>query len=335
MIRIGILGASDIAFRRMAPALCASNRFEYVGVAISSAEEWGIENAEKLVAGQMEKAKAFQDKFGGRIFESYHDLLTAKDVDAVYLPLPPGLHYKWGKIALENGKHILLEKPFTACLQDTEWLLGLAAEKCLAVHENFAFVYHAQIKKIKEIVDSGEIGQVRLIRAAFGFPYRGEQDFRYHKSMGGGALLDCGGYPLKLADYLLGGDAYVSDYQLLSAKNHDVDVYGAATLKNRAGAVAQISFGMDNAYKCDLEIWGSQGYLSTPRVFTPTAEMETVITIKGQTEKSITVLPDDQFLHSAEYFADCVENSVERGKHYDAVRNQAKLFQAIINKEGE
>ena len=57
MIRIGILGASDIAFRRMAPALCASDRFEYVGVAISSAEEWGIADAEKLVAGQMERRK--------------------------------------------------------------------------------------------------------------------------------------------------------------------------------------------------------------------------------------------------------------------------------------
>lgn len=335
MIRIGILGASDIAFRRMAPALCNSDRFAYVGVAISSAEEWGVANAEQLVEGQMAKAKTFQEKFGGRIFESYRDLLTAKDVDAVYLPLPPGLHYKWGKIALENGKHILLEKPFTACLKDTEALLALASEKGLAVHENFAFVYHAQVEKIKEIVESGEIGEVRLVRAAFGFPYRGQQDFRYHKSMGGGALLDCGGYPLKLADYLLGGDTCVSDCQLLSAKDHDVDVYGSATLKNADGAVAQIAFGMDNAYKCDLEIWGSNGYLSTPRVFTPTAEMETVITIKGQAEKTVTLPPDDQFLHSAEYFADCVQNCVERQKHYDTVRNQAKLFQAIINKEGE
>ncbi|MBE5747098.1 MAG: Gfo/Idh/MocA family oxidoreductase [Clostridiales bacterium] len=334
MIKIGILGASDIAFRRMAPALCNSDRFQYVGVAISSKEEWGVDNADALVAAQMAKAKTFEEKFGGKIFESYHDLLTAKDVDAIYLPLPPGLHYKWGKIALENGKHILLEKPFTACLQDTESLLALAEEKGLAVHENFAFVYHAQIEKIKEIVDDGEIGDVRLIRTAFGFPYRGENDFRYHKSMGGGALLDCGGYPLKLADYLLGGDTRISDCQLLSAKGHDVDVYGAATLQNEVGAVAQIAFGMDNSYKCDLEIWGSQGYLSTPRVFTPTAEMETVITIKTQTEKTVTVAPDDQFLHSAEFFADCVGNALTRAGHYQTIRHQAKLFQDIINEKG-
>lgn len=335
MIRIGILGASDIAFRRMAPALSVSERFEYVGVAISSAEEWGgVANAAQLVAAQMEKAKTFQEKFGGRIYESYQALLTDESVDAIYLPLPPGLHYKWGKAALENGKHILLEKPFTACLQDTESLLALAEEKGLAVHENFAFVYHAQIEKIKAIVDSGEIGEVRLIRTAFGFPYRGENDFRYHKAMGGGALLDCGGYPLKLADYLLGGDTRITDCQLLKAKGHDVDVYGAASLQNEVGAVAQIAFGMDNAYKCDLEIWGSQGYLSTPRVFTPTAEMETVITVKTQTEKMVTVAPDDQFLHSAEFFADCVENACARAGHYQTIRHQAKLFQDIINEKG-
>ena len=336
MIKIGILGASDIAFRRMAPALSNSARFEYVGVAICSAQEWGSPaNVDSLVTSQKEKAKTFQDKFGGKIYESYHDLLTASEIDAVYIPLPPGLHYKWGKVALENGKHILLEKPFTACLSETTALIDLAREQALAVHENFAFVYHAQIDKIKALIEDGEIGETRLIRTAFGFPYRGEGDFRYHKSMGGGALLDCGGYPLKLADYLLGGDTYLADCSLLTAKSHDVDVYGSATLKNGKGEVAQIAFGMDNAYKCDLEIWGSKGYLSTARVFTPTAEMETIIQIKGAEEQTIVVAPDDQFLHSAEYFADCIENLQTREKHYQTILHQAKLFQSIIDKEGE
>ncbi len=336
MIRIGIIGASDIAFRRMAPALCESQMFEYVGVAIPSIQEWGnSQNAEQMIDAQKSKANAFKEKFGGQIFYSYNDLITCSGVDAIYIPLPPGLHYKWSSVALENGKHILLEKPFTACYKDTKTLIDMAKQKGLAVHENFAFIYHQQIEKIKQIVDSGEIGEVRLIRSAFGFPYRGEQDFRYHKNMGGGALLDCGGYPLKLADYLLGETASVVESTLMEAKNHDVDVFGCATLKNDKNEVAQIAFGMDNSYKCDLEIWGSLGYLSTGRVFTPTAEMQTVINVKTKEERQIIVEPDDQFLHSAEFFAQCVANKDKKEKHYNTIIHQAKLFEQIAQIKGE
>lgn len=333
MIKIGILGASDIAFRRMAPALCNSKQFEYVGVAIPSLEEWGkTANAADMIAAQKLKAKSFQEKFGGKIYESYQSLLKSGDINAVYIPLPPGLHYKWGSEALKNDKHILLEKPFTTCLKNTERLLETASKKELAVHENFAFVYHKQIETIENILSKGQIGEVRLLRTAFGFPYRGENDFRYHKSMGGGALLDCGGYPLKLADYLLGGETVVSDYYLASCRNHDVDVFGSATLKSKDGRIAQIAFGMDNSYKCDLEIWGSKGYLSTNRIFTPTAEMETKISIKTTEEVVVCVEPDDQFLHSAEFFLDCIQDNKKRKKHYETIRHQAELFQMMINK---
>lgn len=334
MIKIGILGASDIAFRRMAPALCNSKQFEYAGVAIPSLNEWGDSgaNVADMIASQKLKAQAFQEKFGGKVYESYEALLTSKDADAVYIPLPPGLHYKWGGEALKNGKHILLEKPFTTCLKHTESLLEMASQKGLAVHENFAFVYHKQIGEIENILDSGEIGEVRLIRTAFGFPYRGENDFRYHKSMGGGALLDCGGYPLKLADYLLGGESVVNGCHLASCKNHDVDIFGSATLKNKDGQIAQIAFGMDNSYKCDLEIWGSKGYLSTKRVFTPTAEMETKLSIQTTEEVVVCIEPDDQFLHSAEFFAGCIRDSKKREEHYGTIRHQAELFQVMLNK---
>ena len=150
--------------------------------------------------------------------------------------------------------------------------------------------------------------------------------------MGGGALLDCGGYPLKLADYLLGGQTEIIDCHLSSCKNHDVDVFGSATLKNEQGLIAQIAFGMDNSYKCDLEVWGSNGYLITKRVFTPTAEMQTKINIQTTKESVVDVEPDDQFFHSAEFFADCINNIEIRKEHYEIIKHQAKLFQTIINK---
>lgn len=94
------------------------------------------------------------------------------------------------------------------------------------------FAFHKQIEDIKKIVADGEIGNVRLIRIDFGFPKRAQNDFRYNKKLGGGALFDCGGYPVKLARILLGGDVHITDANFIMSEEHNVDLYGSATLKN-------------------------------------------------------------------------------------------------------
>ena len=116
-------------------------------------------------------------------------------------------------------------------------------------------IYHSQITKIKELLEQQVIGNLRLIRTSFGFPRRSANDFRYKKELGGGSLLDCGGYPIKLIQVLL------SDVKIDSASlyyENDIDLYGAVQVTGKE-ATAQISFGMDNSYKCELEIWGSKG----------------------------------------------------------------------------
>jgi len=334
-IKIGVFAPSEIARRRFVPGLLGSPDFIYAGVAHADAAEWGGhvqgEN-DPVIVREREKADAFQADFSGDVYDSYHALLHDATIDAVYIPLPPGLHARWAREALACGKHVLLEKPFTTCLTDTQELIGLAKEKKLAVHENFAFLFHRQIAEIEEIIRSGEIGQLRLIRAAFGFPYRGEGDFRYHKSMGGGALLDCGGYPLRLANHLLGGTARVAASSLCSARGHDVDIYGSAMLVGSGGLTAQVSFGMDNAYKCELEVWGSQGVISTGRVFTPPADYRADICLKTQEERHISVAPDDQFRNSAGHFAACVRDEATRLDNYETILSQAGLFEAVAGK---
>ena len=330
MIRIGVLAPSEIAFRRFVPAVKKSSIIEYVGVSCATGKEWNENSGDNgVILSELKKAETFRDKFGGKIFHGYHEMLSSPEIDAVYAPLPPGLHYRWGAEIIKAGKHLFLEKPFTDSVEHTAELIGAAKEKDLAVHENFAFVYHKQIDGIRRIVNDGLIGDMRLIRTAFGFPYRGENDFRYHRSMGGGALLDCGGYPVRLAHVLLGGEVKVAASSLCGARGHDVDVFGSATLINGDGLTAQISFGMDNSYKCELEIWGSKGVLQTSRVFTPTAEMSTVIRVKTDSEQEITVQPDDQFLNSAEYFAKCIGDRSLRGQRMREIMSQSKLMEDI------
>ena len=106
-----------------------------------------------------------------------------------------------------------------------------------------------------------------MFRLSFGFPRRNAEDFRYNKKLGGGALLDCGGYTLKYAHMLLGKTARIVYANSNFTKDFEVDINGSAAMINELGSTVQISFGMDNAYKCDLEIWGSKAHLST-EVFT-------------------------------------------------------------------
>ncbi|MCM1253112.1 MAG: Gfo/Idh/MocA family oxidoreductase [Clostridium sp.] len=333
-MRIGILGASDIAYRRFLPALQKTDDFTFAGVAVADYREWGDGYDEQsyapLLEQKKEKAKKFIDNFGGKIYVGYEKLLRADDIDAVYVPLPPILHFQWCYKALMSGKHVLSEKPCTTRLEDAAALVRLAQEKGLVINENYAFPMHKQVSKIKELITAGEIGTLRLVRSAFGFPYRSAQDFRYHKEMGGGALLDCGGYVIKMAQLFLQDDVRVVTSALHMTKEHDVDMYGSMVLADGTQTEAQLAFGMDNAYKCELEVWGSKACILAPRIFTPPAELAAQIVIKGQTETVITVEPDDQFQHAIEFFADCIADDEKRKMAGDKIITQARLLEEAV-----
>lgn len=327
MIRIGIICPSEIAFRRFLPSLEKVNEFEYVGVAIANTEEF-VGATDEILAKERAKAQTFVDSYGGKLFEGYGSLISSTEVDAIYLPLPPALHYKWAKKALDQGKHVLVEKPSTCSLADTMELVTLAENKVLALHENYMFVFHDQIKAVKDIINSGEIGEVRLYRIMFGFPRRAANDFRYNKALGGGALLDAGGYTMKLATHLLGGQVRVTAANAGYLDEFEVDMYGSATVVNDKGAVAQVAFGMDNDYRCDLEVWGSLGTLTTGRILTAPSGFVPSYTIKKNQEYINGELPaDDAFLRSIKHFGQCVMNSNIRTENYQILIQQETLVE--------
>jgi len=336
MIRIGIICPSEIAFRRFLPSLMQAKDFQYVGVAFASPEEWfgedvnnvkqdDIENVRKT---EYEKAQRFVAAYEGKVFEGYETLIKSKEIDAVYLPLPPALHFKWAEKALVNGKHVFVEKPSTTCLADTQRLISLAKEKELALHEDYMFVYHSQLEAINKVVQSGELGDVRLYRISFGFPRRDSRDFRYNKALGGGALLDAGGYTMKYATTLLGLSGKLVTATANYLPGFDVDMYGSATMVNDEGTVAQLAFGMDNDYKCDVEIWCSKGTLTTSRVLTAPVGFVPTCTIKKNQEYETRELPsDDAFLKSILRFAACVSDSIVREENYNQILLQESLVE--------
>lgn len=333
-MKIAVLCPSEIALRRFMPALMNGGAFEFGGIGAASNEEWFGDNIAK-VSGEalieqrkreLEKAQVFIDQYGGRCFGSYSELLASKDIDAVYIPLPPGLHARWAEAALKAGKHVLVEKPATTSYPDSEHLVGIARKAKLALHENYMFVFHDQLDDIEKTVASGEIGDVRLIRISFGFPRRAANDFRYNKALGGGALLDCGGYTIRYASRLLGTSARLVAARQNMIDGFEVDMFGSAMMVNDAGVVAQLAFGMDNNYKCDLEIWGSRGTLFTGRVLTaPAGFVPTMEIRKGNEVETRQLSADDAFKKSICHFADCIADEAAREKQYDIILKQAKL----------
>lgn len=313
-MKIGILGTADIAFRRFLPALQKCSEYLFAGIASRTPE----------------KVQPFIDAFGGQAYKSYDALLADESIDAVYVPLPPALHYEWGKKVLLSGKHLLMEKPFTTSLEQTRDLLRIAEEKGLAVHENYMFLYHSQLAYIKKLIANGELGEIRLYRMAFGFPKRGEGDFRYNRELGGGALLDCGGYPVRLALELLGDAARVTQAKLVQPAGYEVDLFGNAVLENDDGLCAQVSFGMDNAYQCQLEVWGSKQTLIAPRIFTAGDSFAPTIQLKSSTDEKIEKLSvDDQFLHSVQFFYEEIINLEKRNVAGKYVEMQSALLEEV------
>jgi NDP-hexose-3-ketoreductase len=247
-VRIGVLGCSSVAERRVLPVLERSPRFELVAVASRSEG----------------KASAFAQRFGCSPC-GYDDLL-ASDVEAVYVSLPPALHHSWGRRTLDAGKHLLLDKPFTASFSETEDLVGLATGTSLVAMEGLMYVHHPLHRWLRDVVDSGQLGPLRRIDAWFGFPHRAGSDHRYDPALGGGATLDTLVYPLSFCLRLLGDGPMRWWSVVQDDPGRRVDVRGSLLLSTPC-ASASIGYGFGMSYRNEVRLWGESGEVTVSRAF--------------------------------------------------------------------
>src|SRR6201985_1995904 len=151
-------------------------------------------NAEVVVAAvaarDLSRAQAFAAKHGiARVHDSYAALIADPDLDAVYTPLPTGLHGRWTRAALTAGKHVLCEKPFTANAAEAREIAALAADSDRVVMEAFHYRYHPLTLRAEEIIASGELGTLQHVEAALCFPLPKFSDIRYNYELAGGATM--------------------------------------------------------------------------------------------------------------------------------------------------
>jgi NDP-hexose-3-ketoreductase len=320
-IRIAILGASEIAFRRFLPAIKKDNRFEYVGVAYYRDQD-------------IEKAKSFQNLYGGEVFVGFDKVINNSGIDAIYVPQPPALHYQYGKNVLDSGKCLFMEKPFTNSLSKTRELIKEAKEKNVASIENYMFRFHKQIPAFIRIANSGRIGTIDHYEVRFAFPLRQQNDFRYIKVLGGGALLDCGGYTIMLSNILVGGDGLLVPDKAIFKKGYEVDMGGSGSIISlSSGLRCLFSFGMDDEYACYAKAFGSKGVLVAPRVLTAPCDFDVKFQLFDQNElalqEEMEIGSDDSFLKSINNFYEAFTLDDKRDENYCKILKQAEFIEQM------
>jgi predicted dehydrogenase len=252
-LRIGILGAARIAPTALVKPASANSDVEVVAVAARDAG----------------RAQAFAAKHHiGRVHSSYEALLEDPAIDAVYNPLPNGLHGRWTRAALEAGKHVLCEKPFTANAAEAREIADLATTSGRVVMEAFHYRYHPLALRVEEIVASGELGELQRVETALCFPLPRFSDIRYNYDLAGGATMDAGCYAVHMARTFGGGET--PEVVSAQAKLRDAKIDRAMTAELRypsghTGRV-QCSLWSSTVLKISAKVTGSQGSLS---VFNP------------------------------------------------------------------
>ncbi|MFJ9586611.1 Gfo/Idh/MocA family protein [Streptomyces acidicola] len=290
-LRVGVMGCAGIAVRRMLPAFEACPDIEIAAVA--SRDE--------------AKARQVAERFGCRPVHGYAELLEQDDIQAVYVPLPAALHAEWTEAALTAGRHVLAEKPLTTDRHRTGELLDLARTRGLVLMENVMFVHHHRHEEVRRLVAEGAIGELRAFHAAFTIPPLPDGDIRYNAELGGGALADVGVYPLRAALHFLGHDLDLVGARLVQGPGRQVETSGAALLSTPGTVTAQITFGMEHAYRSSYELWGSEGSITVDRAFTPPADHVPVIGLhRGGTVEEIRLEPHDQVAATVAAFAAAV-----------------------------
>ncbi|MFF0527953.1 Gfo/Idh/MocA family protein [Nocardia amikacinitolerans] len=214
-LRIGILGAA-----RIAPAAVIQPAGRNPEVVVAA-----------VAARDQSRAEGFARKHGiPRSYDSYQELIETPDLDAVYIPLPNGLHGRWTRAAVRAGKHVLCEKPFTANAAEAREIADLASASDRVVMEAFHYRYHPMISAAEKIIASGELGTLLRVEAALSFPLPKFSDIRYDYALAGGALMDAGCYAVHMARVLGGEDPEVVAAQ---AKLRDADIDRAMTAELR------------------------------------------------------------------------------------------------------
>lgn len=321
-VRIGILGCASVAERYAIKAFQAIENAEVRGIASRDAA----------------KAKEWALRFGIPSWHSYDSLVASPEIDAVYIPLPIGLHKEWALKAAAGKKHVLCEKSLAESFSSAREIVERCRENGIVLYENFMCGFHPQHEKVLSLIAEGAIGRPFLFEGRFGFPPLGKDDFRYDPALGGGSLNDAGAYTVFMARKILRNEPTAATCALFGGGKKNVDVAGSAMLEFPGEQAAFVAFSFDAVYQNNYSVWGTNGLVKAGRAYSIPPDMKPpleLVTNANRTE-TVTAVPApaaNQFELMFHDFCDAVLKKEARGDAigtaYAGLIAQAKVLEAM------
>ena len=266
---------------------------------------------------------AWARKFGiPKAYGAYEALLADPDIDAVYIPLPNELHKPWVLAAANAGKHVLCEKPLTLDLREALALAEHCRKRGVLLMEAFMWRHQERTLRIRQMVQDGNIGELRLIRSSFSFPIAPE-DWRLDPSRGGGVLWDVGCYGLNTARFFAGEEPNrVRSFARFGPSGVDLGL--TVLLEFPSGVLASIDCSFEQPFRCQYELSGTRGVIDVPLAYLPAAGSKPTATLtqieseqnadsRPQGSSLLEFEPTDQYTAMVDHFA----RSVSAGKPLD------------------
>ena len=311
-LRWGILSTARIT-EEVAPGLLNSDRNQLACVASRDAA----------------RAKSFADRFGISVaYDSYEQLLADDTVHAVYIPLPNALHGQWVRRALQHGKHVLCEKPLVETPVEAQELFSLANERGLHLAEAFMYRHHPKTQIIRDIVRSGQIGEIHTIRSSFCFMTDDPvTDIRFNPALAGGALRDVGSYCVSMSNYLMDAEPAAVQAMATLAGSGVAERFYAA-MRYQGGAVSLFDCSMRSPASVGLSVLGEAGEIVVPMPWYSHREPRSVIVRReGCDDQVIWVPATNAYFLETEHFAETVlaGRSPEIAAH-ETIRNLATII---------
>jgi xylose dehydrogenase (NAD/NADP) len=308
-VKWGILSTADIN-RKLIPGAHASPKVDLLAIASrdqaraeSYAQEWGI----------------------ARAYGSYEELLADADVEAVYIPLPNTLHSEWTIRAVDAGKHVLCEKPFSRHTAEVAAAFDAAERKDRLLTEAFMYRHNPQTERLTELVDEGTIGELRLIRTAFSYALYDEANIRLRTDVEGGALMDVGCYCVSGCRLLAGEPEYVYGDAWYGPSG--TDWVFAGTMRFSGDVLATFDCGTALPERDELEVIGSEGsiFLDDPwHCDAPGLELR-----RADGVERIEVAYEDSYRLELENLSDAIRGEGELLLGREDALGQARALEAL------
>ncbi|SFB00677.1 Predicted dehydrogenase [Lentibacillus halodurans] len=315
-VKWGILSTANIAQTELIPAIKRSKNAQVTAIASASGKASKAANTFKIP----------------KSFNRYEELLDDPEIEVVYIPLPNHLHKEWVIKAAKNGKHILCEKPAVLTSDDMADIKSVCEENRVLFMEGFMYYFHPQHDRVKDIIASGEIGDVNFVRSSFSFLLTNtENNIRMDSEKGGGSFYDIGCYSVHAIRHILNSEPVSVHVHAKCDANDGVDTDAVTYMQFPDGIMTVFDNSFRMASRNEYEVVGTKGRIFLPRAYRPDWNGgDGLIIVETDGIRREETINEDQYKAEVEHFSDVILNGTKVAHTMQNSASNLKVIEACL-----